>query len=211
MWLAAGWQRSVGQPLRTGAAFGDEGLPGLATAFELALEPLAVATLSAMLLAWPTSAPHLSCHLGGCLCTCARKPPGCTPPPHPYPNLPAHSHLLHHTHPSSHAQWCLSIQGFTGWIPYVFVRRDWASGRESRTTHPMGDLAAPGQQRRLARLLTAATSVLNMVSQRDSLLFGGSPPGPTRRECDCVYVCVRACASIFKVFFWLGAGLLLSH
>eukprot|EP00887_Chlorella_sp_A99_P003631 scaffold7.g3631.t1 len=70
-------------------------------------------------------------------------------------------------------EWCLGVSGFTGWLPYAFADRVWATGDRFRIGHPLGDLSAPGEQTRLLRLLAAATCVLNVVGQRDRLLFGG--------------------------------------
>jgi hypothetical protein len=100
-------------------------------------------------------------------------------------------------------QWCLNVEGFTGWLPYVSIQREWANGGAFKLVHPLaaagaddgsGGYSSAGggvgdsqtgqqqqqqqqQQRRLARLLTAATCVLNVAAQRDRLLFGGGWQG----------------------------------
>ena len=72
------------------------------------------------------------------------------------------------------AQWCLSIEGFAGWLSGAWVQRDWMNGPPFRNDHPLGGAGSdPATQDRLARLLTAASCVLNMAAQRDRLLFGG--------------------------------------
>ncbi|KAI8472352.1 MAG: hypothetical protein J3K34DRAFT_392383 [Monoraphidium minutum] len=75
--------------------------------------------------------------------------------------------------PDFELEWCLGVNGFTGWLPYSSVAREWASGRPFQIEHEIGDLSAPGATAALARVLTAATCVLNVAGQRDRLLFGG--------------------------------------
>ncbi|KAL4428258.1 hypothetical protein ABPG75_002347 [Micractinium tetrahymenae] len=76
-------------------------------------------------------------------------------------------------------EWCLNVRGGTFWLPYAFVDRPWATGEGCRCSHPLvpgqggGGAGTAADRRRLARLVTAATCVLNSAAQSDRLLFGG--------------------------------------
>ncbi|KIY94459.1 hypothetical protein MNEG_13503 [Monoraphidium neglectum] len=70
-------------------------------------------------------------------------------------------------------EWCLNINGFTGWGSYSCLDRAWAAGAPFQTLHNLGDLSAAAARQRAVRMLTAATVVVNAAGQRDRLLFGG--------------------------------------
>lgn len=84
-------------------------------------------------------------------------------------------------------EWCLNVSGFTGWLPYAFLNREWATGKPFRCLHPLsapassspsgaapsGAVTEPADLQRVARLITAATCIGNTAAQRHRLLFGG--------------------------------------
>lgn len=76
-------------------------------------------------------------------------------------------------------EWCLGVSGFTGWLPYTPVTRDWAVGEAVQRHHALAQGGSRGLEAphpgalRLLRLATASSCLLNAVGQRDRLLFGG--------------------------------------
>lgn len=74
---------------------------------------------------------------------------------------------------TAEVEWCLSIEGMTGWIPAGGVYRPWAVGPHAVTYHATDALAGSAGRRAALRLTTASAAVLNVAGSVGEMLFGG--------------------------------------
>ena len=74
---------------------------------------------------------------------------------------------------TGNVEWCLSIEGMTGWIPAGSVYRAWAVGPHAVSYHATEALADSTGRRTALRLSTTSAAVLNVAGAEGHLLFGG--------------------------------------
>lgn len=68
-------------------------------------------------------------------------------------------------------EWCLSIAGFTGWLPRNGVDRPWQLS--SANLHSSGILDSADKLIEVARLTTTSAAVLNVAATRGQMMLGG--------------------------------------
>jgi hypothetical protein len=82
---------------------------------------------------------------------------------------------LHVSGPLITAQvdWCLSVNGMTGWGPVQEINRVWTRSDNTRTWHAEKELSTPAGRRSALRLTTTSAATLNCAASEEQLLMGG--------------------------------------
>lgn len=70
-------------------------------------------------------------------------------------------------------EWCLSIAGFTGWLPRNTVARPWQLTPGSLNFHSEDAFKTIQDRRKALRLITASSVASNAAASKGKLLFGG--------------------------------------
>jgi hypothetical protein len=76
-------------------------------------------------------------------------------------------------HLTAQVDWCLSINGMTGWGPEQEINRVWTRDDKARTWHAEEELSTASGRRSALRLTTTSSAVLNVAASEEQLLFGG--------------------------------------
>jgi hypothetical protein len=74
---------------------------------------------------------------------------------------------------TTRVDWCLSINGMTGWGPEQEINRMWTRDDSARTWHAEEELSTAAGRRSALRLTTASSAALNVAASEEQLLMGG--------------------------------------
>ena len=74
---------------------------------------------------------------------------------------------------TAQVEWCLSVSGFTGWLPLNGVARPWQLSSGSFVYHSEEYTDTAEDRQKALRLITASSVVSNIAASKGQLMFGG--------------------------------------